>query len=153
VHLKIHKDGKESPFTSRFEDGEVIPVPVAHAEGRFTLEDPERFRRLRETGQIPLRYVTPEGDEAPGFPWNPNGSLLDAAGVTNPAGNVLALMPHPERAAWLRQVPATLEDSWGRRRRRATGSRREMEAAGPGFKVFQSLADYLIWGAERKEAR
>jgi phosphoribosylformylglycinamidine (FGAM) synthase-like amidotransferase family enzyme len=111
------------------------------------MRDPGAFRALVEAGQVPLRYVSPDGDEEPGFPWNPNGSLLGAAGVTNPAGNVLALMPHPERGARLRQVPETISGVWGRRRRESRGDRSRLEGPGPGAKLFQSLADYLAWEA------
>jgi len=149
VYVKVEKEGRETAFTSRFEDGEVFPVPLAHAQGRFLTRDPERFLRWRDAGQVPLRYVSPEGDPPQGFPWNPNASLLDAAGVTNPAGNVLAFMPHPERASWLRQVPENTEGVWGERRRAAARDRTAMDGPGPGAKVFHSLADYLQWGRAR----
>jgi phosphoribosylformylglycinamidine synthase len=149
VYVRVEKEGRETAFTSRFEEGEIFPVPLAHGEGRFLTRDPERFRRWLEAGQVPLRYVSPEGDASPGFPWNPNGSLFDAAGVTNPAGNVLAFMPHPERAGWLRQVPEGTAGVWGERRRGAARRRDAMDAPGPGAKIFQSLADYLHWGRAR----
>jgi phosphoribosylformylglycinamidine synthase len=150
VYVKVVKEGRESAFTSRFEEGEVFPVPLAHAEGRFTVRDPERLRAWAQDGQIPLRYVTPEGDEDPGFPHNPNGSLFGAAGVTNPAGNVLAFMPHPERAAVLRQVPTTTAGEWGERRREAARRLDVLEGPGPGLRVFQSLSDYLRWGGKEQ---
>jgi len=149
VYVQVVKEGRETAFTSRFEDGEIFPIPLAHGQGRFLTRDPERFRRWRESGQVPLRYVTPDGDAPQGFPWNPNGSMFDAAGVTNPAGNVLAFMPHPERASWLRQVPESTPGMWGERRREAARDREAMDGSGPGAKVFQSLADYLQWGRAR----
>jgi phosphoribosylformylglycinamidine (FGAM) synthase-like amidotransferase family enzyme len=66
--------------------------------------------------------------------------------MTNPAGNVLAFMPHPERAARLRNVPDTLPGPWGERRRDAFRRRDLLDGPGPGFKIFQSLSDYLRWG-------
>jgi phosphoribosylformylglycinamidine synthase len=149
VYVKVHKEGRETAFTSRFEDGELVPVPIAHAEGRFTVRDGAAFREWADAGQVPLRYVSPEGDEEPGFPHNPNRSLLGAAGVTNPAGNVLAFMPHPERAAWLRQVPVSTAGPWGDRRREAVRDREALEGPGPGFKIFQSLRDFLRWDAQQ----
>jgi phosphoribosylformylglycinamidine synthase len=65
---------------------EEIELPIAHGEGRYQL-DADGLRRLEEEGQVVLRYTA-----------NPNGSVADVAGVCNPAGNVLGLMPHPERA-------------------------------------------------------
>ena len=66
--------------------GEVVTFPIAHGEGRYQAE-PDQLRALEDQGQVVLRYVR-----------NPNGSVGDVAGLTNPAGNVLGLMPHPERA-------------------------------------------------------
>ena len=146
VTVRVNKEGRETAFTSRFEDGETFPVPMAHAEGCFTVRDPKQFREWADAGQVPLRYVSPEGESDPPFPYNPNGSLMGAAGVTNPEGNILAFMPHPERAAYLRQVPMTLDGAWGDRRREATRNREAMEQPGPGFRIFQSLSDYLRWG-------
>jgi phosphoribosylformylglycinamidine synthase len=152
VWVKVVKGGRETAFTSRFEDGELVPVPMAHAQGRFTLRDPERLREWAERGQVPLRYVAPDGDEDPPFPHNPNGSLLGAAGITNPAGNVLAFMPHPERGSWLRQVPQHLAGPWGERRRAGTRDQRALDGPGPGFRVFQSLADFLGFARTRGRA-
>ena len=76
--------------------GEVWPVPVAHAEGRFVTRDAATLARLAAQGQIALRYVTADGG-APRYPDNPNGSEGDIAGVCDPTGRVLGLMPHPER--------------------------------------------------------
>ena len=151
VYVKVVKEGRETAFTSRFEDGEVFPVPLAHGEGCFTVRDAERFKAWAEAGQVPLRYVTPDGEEDPPFPHNPNASLLGAAGMTNPDGNVLAFMPHPERAACLRQVPERIEGEWGTRRREGARQQHVLDGPGPGFRVFQSLVDYLRWGGEREE--
>ena len=69
-----------------YQQGERITLPIAHGEGRYQLE-PEELERLEQQGQVVLRYAS-----------NPNGSIGDVAGLTNAAGNVLGLMPHPERA-------------------------------------------------------
>jgi phosphoribosylformylglycinamidine synthase len=153
VAVRVHKTGAETAFTSRFEDGEIFPVPMAHAEGCFTVRDPAAMREWAESGQVPLRYVSPSGEPEPEFPHNPNGSLLGAAGVTNPAGNVLAFMPHPERAAFLRQVPQGVGGPWGDRRREAARNRDLLDQPGPGFRIFQSLSDYLRWGTQQRGDR
>jgi phosphoribosylformylglycinamidine synthase len=114
-----------------------LPVPMAHAEGRFTHEDPEAFARLAAEGHVALRYVPLPG----GSGGNPNGSLADAAGLTNRDGNVLALMPHPERAAQLRMVPEDLPHAWGALRRRAAADADRLEAAGPGFWLLRRLVE------------
>jgi phosphoribosylformylglycinamidine synthase I len=76
--------------------GTVWRLPIAHGEGRY-FADPETLRGLEGNGQVVLRYCTPEGTVEEGA--NPNGSSNGIAGVCNPRGNVLGLMPHPERAA------------------------------------------------------
>lgn len=76
---------------------EPIACPVAHGEGKFTLADDSQLETLRANDQIALRYVCENGAAANGaYPFNPNGSLGDIAGVCNAQGNVLGLMPHPE---------------------------------------------------------
>jgi len=77
--------------------GERMPTPVAHAEGRFTVRDAAVLERLRERRQIALRYVPSDGEGAADYPANPNGSVDGIAGICDPTGRVLGLMPHPER--------------------------------------------------------
>lgn len=84
---------------NQFPEDTILHVPVAHGEGRFFTEDPKLIEQLVENGQNAFFYVTPKGEIDATFPTNPNASILNLAGVTNPAGNVLALMPHPERCA------------------------------------------------------
>lgn len=87
----------ESPcvFTRSLEA--LIRCPVAHGEGNFVTQDSATLALLETRGQIALRYVLEDGSPAWGaYPANPNGSVADIAGVCNPAGNVLGLMPHPE---------------------------------------------------------
>jgi phosphoribosylformylglycinamidine synthase I len=150
VHLKIDKSGRETAFTSRFEDGVVVPIPMAHGEGRFTTVDPDLFHELEDSGQIPVRYCTGDGDLATSFPDNPNGALHAAAGLSNRPGNVLALMPHPERGSWLRQVPPALSGEWGNLRRRYHRSRPDLDGPGPGRRFFLSMLDYIRWRRERE---
>ncbi|MDD3066726.1 MAG: phosphoribosylformylglycinamidine synthase I [Candidatus Gracilibacteria bacterium] len=84
---------------NQFPEDTILKVPVAHGEGRFYTEDPKLIEQLVANGQNAFLYVTPEGELDSTFPTNPNASILNLAGVTNPAGNVMALMPHPERCA------------------------------------------------------
>ena len=79
-----------SPFTSGIPVGSTLRMPIAHGEGNYFLPDSE-LDPLEAAGQVAFRYAQPEG--------NPNGSMRDIAGITNAAGNVCGLMPHPERAA------------------------------------------------------
>ncbi len=79
--------------------GDRMPVPVAHGEGRFAVESDAALERLRANGQIVLTYVNEAGDsgEPVGYPANPNGAVGDVAGICDPTGRVVGLMPHPER--------------------------------------------------------
>jgi phosphoribosylformylglycinamidine synthase len=74
----------------------LLRVPIAHGEGRYIC-DPETLRRITEEGQVAFRYVSAEG--MPTEAANPNGSMASIAGVLNEGGNVLGMMPHPERAS------------------------------------------------------
>ena len=74
----------------------VIRIPIAHGEGRYVVE-PEILRQMNDRGQIAFRYVSPDGALDPN--WNVNGSMDAVAGVLNERGNVVGLMPHPERAS------------------------------------------------------
>jgi phosphoribosylformylglycinamidine synthase I len=76
---------------------EDITCPIAHGEGNFQVNDPSLVSGFQQRDQIALTYTHTNGSTANGeYPFNPNGSLLDIAGICNPAGNVLGLMPHPE---------------------------------------------------------
>lgn len=83
---------------------DIIYLPAAHGEGKFIPKDNNVLDRLRANGQIVLRYVLPNGD-AGGFPWNPNGSIDDVAGICDITGRVFGLMPHPERYIFPTQHP------------------------------------------------
>ena len=94
VHLRV--ENNQSPFTHRYEKGEVLSMPIAHAEGCYTAPD-EVLDELEANGQVVFRYVNAEGEETEAA--NINGSARSIAGIMNAEGNVLGMMPHPERAA------------------------------------------------------
>jgi len=75
---------------------EMIELPVAHGEGKFVVKSPKVLDDLKRTNAIALRYVN-EGGEVAGYPYNPNGSVFGIAALTNPLGNCMGIMPHPER--------------------------------------------------------
>ena len=94
VHLRI--DNTEVPYTRNAELGQVLRIPIAHGEGNYYAEASELVE-LERNGQVVFRYTTPAGEVTPDS--NPNGSANNIAGIVNRAGNVLGMMPHPERAA------------------------------------------------------
>ena len=94
VHVRVENAG--TPFTGRCESGQVLKLPIAHADGNY-YTDPVTLAALQANAQIVFRYSTPEGTITPEA--NPNGSLDNIAGIRNAEGNVLGMMPHPERCA------------------------------------------------------
>ena len=85
---------------------DLITCPVAHGEGNFQTSDQSLIASLSSLDQIALTYTHPDGSPANGaYPANPNGSILDIAGICNPQGNVLGLMPHPENHIYPYQHP------------------------------------------------
>jgi phosphoribosylformylglycinamidine synthase len=94
THLIV--DNVETPFTRGLRLGQVLTMPISHGEGKYQVDAPT-LARMRERRQIVFRYATAEGEVTRAA--NPNGSLENIAGVVNEAGNVLGMMPHPERAA------------------------------------------------------
>ena len=94
LFLRVERD--DLAFTHRYRVGQVLRMPIAHAEGNYVAPE-EELERLESAGEVVFRYVGPDGelDEE----WNVNGSARAIAAVCNPAGNVLGMMPHPERCA------------------------------------------------------
>ncbi len=93
IHLRVER--ADLPFTRAMKAGEVFQVPIAHAEGNFTL-DPAELMDLEARGGVAFRYCSPKGET--GLSHVPNGAMNGIAGIVNVRGNVLGMMPHPERA-------------------------------------------------------
>jgi len=89
-------DPNQTAFTRHLDTSTFIRVPFAHAEGRFIIPD-DLLTTLINNNQTPFRYCDDSGNIINEFPVNPNGSVYNAAAVCNPSGNVMAMMPHPER--------------------------------------------------------
>ena len=92
VHLRV--ESASSPFSRSAREGQVLRVPISHGEGRYYADD-ATLAALESEGRVIFRYCSPSG-EASGDA-NPNGSLGNIAGIVNGRGNVLGMMPHPER--------------------------------------------------------
>jgi phosphoribosylformylglycinamidine synthase I len=92
-HLRV--ETADTLFTSQYRAGQIVTIPVAHGEGRYTA-DVDTLDRLEGEGRVVFRYVEAGGDES--APGNPNGSMRAIAGIVSAGGNVLGMMPHPERA-------------------------------------------------------
>lgn len=96
VYIKTPATKGRSAFNN-FGSEHIMKIPIAHAEGRFTTMDKELLDTLEKNEQTLFKYCDENGEIVNKFPINPNGALLNLAGVCNPDGNVLSLMPHPER--------------------------------------------------------
>ncbi|MCQ2070347.1 MAG: phosphoribosylformylglycinamidine synthase subunit PurQ [archaeon] len=115
-------------FTCDIGKGDLLMCPSAHGEGKLMSDIPNFTSRLEENDQVVFRYVTPSGEKA-AYPWNPNGSPSDIAGICNPAGNVMGMMPHPERV-----MTAYTAADW---------TRGHPSEDGDGKKIFTSVMKYL----------
>lgn len=93
---RVRVENTETRFTNQYSPGQILRLPIAHGEGRFTADD-ATLDRLEQNGQVVFRYVNANGEVDPSA--DPNGSMRGIAGIVNERGNVLGLMPHPERAA------------------------------------------------------
>ena len=129
--LKHENDGN-CVFTTKIPKNDIRLIPSAHAEGKLLFPQDKQDKYLKElekNDQIVFRYVDSEGDYA-GYPWNPNGSLSNIAGICNHSGNVFGMMPHPERTFYKHQHPNWSIDAFN-------GN------IGDGKAIFESVLDYI----------
>lgn len=115
-----------------------IEMPIAHAEGRLVVRDPAILDTWRQNGQAALCYCSTDSQEGPADQWltadlkypeNPNGAFANLAGLGDPTGRVLGLMPHPERF-----IHATQHPEW---------TRLKLRGEGDGLKLFRNAVDYF----------
>lgn len=97
VNLKCMAKPNSCMFTWNISPGEILKAPIAHGEGRFTTEIPGLIEQLQAKSQMVFRYCDSNGVITENFPVNPNGAIFNIAALCNPAGNVMAVMPHLER--------------------------------------------------------
>lgn len=136
VFVKVQKKSPTA-FTRYLNEDEILPIPIAHGEGRFVLDSKVEAQLSELTAFV---YTTETGKMESSFPTNPNGTAHNLAGLCNPKGNVLGLMPHPERAAFLRQIPFGIPGDWAKRKDQACKDKLS-EQEGPWAKLFRSMLD------------
>jgi phosphoribosylformylglycinamidine synthase len=108
----------------------ALELPIRHGEGKFIPQDDATLKRLTAGGQVALRYLAPDGKPAAGkFPYNPNGSIEDIAGICDATGRVFGLMPHPEA-----YVDRTNHPRW---------YRETLPEEGAGLQVFRNAVEYV----------
>tara|TARA_Y100000310_G_C20685785_1_gene818870 strand:+ start:718 stop:1518 length:801 start_codon:yes stop_codon:yes gene_type:complete len=126
-----------SAFSNILDEDEIIQAPIAHGEGRFTTSNKSLITELEKNNQIIFKYSNEEGEIIDEFPTNPNGSISNIAGISNKEGNVVAMMPHPERSSWVKQLPdSTIKLN-------ASGSIIKMESPASGRKIFLSMKNFI----------
>lgn len=130
VNLKVR-----SSHSIFLRDIDEIEMPIAHAEGRIAVRDESILSSWKEREQIaatyhPLESSNDVGEEILEYPVNPNGSIANIAGLSDPAGRVLGLMPHPERFLFATQHP-----QW---------TRKKLSGDGAGLKLFQNAVQYFV---------
>jgi phosphoribosylformylglycinamidine synthase len=133
----IHLIRRESPcvFTRGIEG---IELPVRHGEGKFFADD-KVIKRLFEANQVIFQYATPDGKPAEGaFPFNPNGSLRDIAGICDPTGRILGMMPHPEA-----YNHATNHPDWTRKKESLKRKGESLPSEGHGIALFRNGVQYV----------
>ena len=127
VYLKANK---QSPciFTKNIE---MLYLPVRHGEGKFVVRDDAVLNQLKVNGQIALKYCDENGKSA-GYPYNPNGSVADIAGICDASGRIFGLMPHPEAYLYKYNHPR-----W---------TREKLPEEGMGLQVFKNAVSYVKAG-------
>ncbi len=136
--LLKHENNGKCVFTKKIPKGDIRLIPSAHAEGKliFPIKEQERYvKLLEESDQIVFRYVDPSGEYA-GYPWNPNGSISNIAGICNREGNVFGLMPHPERVFYRFQHPDWIMTQ-------EMDMEELKDKPGDGQAIFESVINYL----------
>ncbi len=124
VHLRVN----ESPCVFTRGVKSLVYFPVAHAEGKFVVRNEQVMEKLLQNRQIVFQYAGADGDK-PAYPQNPNGSMRDVAGICDPSGRILGLMPHPER-----HIDPTHHPQW---------TRIGLAEEGDGVALFSNAVSYF----------
>ena len=138
IYVRCEQEKSRCAFNRFFQKEDIIPMPIAHGEGRFATKDLQLVEKLIKNGQVIFRYCTEDGKIDSKFPTNPNGAVYNIAAICNKKGNVMAMMPHPERASFIRQ----LTDTAGQKNN-AVGNPSLMESPAFARKIFESMRNYI----------
>ncbi len=117
---------------------DLFHVPIAHGEGNF-YTNTEILEKMKENDQIAFKYVHDDGSPANGqFPYNPNGAIDDIAGVCDPSGRILGMMPHPERFYSFEN-----EEGWELKKEKLIREGKDLPKDGDGLKIFKNAVEYF----------
>ena len=131
VNLRHEAPSKRCSGSFAIERGALLKIPIAHGEGNLVTTTPGLMKKLNDEGQVVFRYCDRNGRIINEFPFNVNGSTESIAAICNEHGNVLGMMPHPERSFFAWQLPA-----FDPRKQRP-------DEPGPGRRVFESMKRYI----------
>ena len=131
VNLRHEASSKRCSGSFLIERGACCKIPIAHGEGNLVTTTPDLMKKLNDEEQVVFRYCDKNGRVINEFPVNVNGSTESIAAICNPEGNVLGMMPHPERAFFAWQLPA-----FDPRKQRP-------DEPGPGRRIFESMKRYI----------
>ena len=125
VHLRVRND-----HCAFLRGIDRMYLPIAHAEGKFVTANAQVLEQLMQSDQLALRYVNPDGSNSlVPFPFNPNGSQADVAGMCDPTGRIFGLMPHPER-----HIHPTHHPRW---------TREGLQEKGDGCQIFENAVSFF----------
>jgi len=131
VNLRHEAPSRRCSGSFIIERGALLKIPIAHGEGNLVTTTPGLIEKCKEQGQVVFRYCDKNGRVINEFPFNVNGSTESIAAICNEQGNVLGMMPHPERSFFAWQLPA-----FDPRKQRP-------DEPGPGRRVFESMKRYI----------
>jgi phosphoribosylformylglycinamidine synthase len=131
VNIKHDASPRRCSGSFNLNRGDLLQIPIAHGEGNLVTMEKSLIQKLNDEGQVVFRYCDCNGRTTPEFPVNVNGSTENIAGICNPEGNVLGMMPHPERAFFAWQLPSH------------DPRKHQKGAVGPGRKIFESMKRYI----------
>jgi phosphoribosylformylglycinamidine synthase subunit PurQ / glutaminase len=131
INLKHDTTPKRCCGSFLIDKGALLQIPIAHGEGNLVTMNKDLIKSLNNNGQVVFRYCDEKGAEVPEFPVNVNGSTENIAGICNPEGNVLGMMPHPERAFFAWQLPPHHPGKHAK------------NVPGPGRQIFESMKQYI----------
>ena len=126
VYIKSVNE-KSCAYNMLHKKDEVMQVPIAHGEGRFTTKEKGLVQRLIKNKQVIFQYCDKDGKLVNKYPINPNGSVYNIAAISNKEGNIMAIMPHPERASYSWQLPDSEKNN------KTTNS----------IRIFESMKKYI----------
>jgi phosphoribosylformylglycinamidine synthase len=130
-------DMKVTAKTPWLDGIDTLSLPIAHGEGKLFAPE-KNLKKLHDNNQIALQYIKGEISTYLDIPANPNGSIDDIAGIIDPTGKVLALMPHPERGMFFNQLP-----NWPLLKQSYLKEKKSLPKEGPGLKIFQNAVRYF----------